>query len=151
MEARKPYPGDVNDTEWACMAPNLALVSEDAKQRACPPREAFNGPRCGVRTGGQWRWMPHDLPPWPAVYQQTRRSLTTGQHLVAFACLELDRAIPIRWLRCVHHSLSAHRTRTLGHDAHGERVWMKWSGGPSVVRAALGCRCRSPADDRQPW
>jgi transposase len=28
-----------------------------------------------VRTGSQWRYMPHDLPPWEAVYQQTRRWL----------------------------------------------------------------------------
>jgi transposase len=41
-------------------------------------REAFNGLRFIVRTGMQWRFMPHDLPPWPAVYQQTRRWLAAG-------------------------------------------------------------------------
>jgi len=24
-----------------------------------------------VRTGAPWRWMPHDLPPWNVVYQQS--------------------------------------------------------------------------------
>jgi transposase len=35
---------------------------------------------CGflVRTGAQWRMMPHDLPPWAAVYQQTQRWLKVG-------------------------------------------------------------------------
>ena len=28
-----------------------------------------------VRTGSPWRYMPHDLPPWEAVYQQTQRWL----------------------------------------------------------------------------
>jgi transposase len=78
MEPRKPYPSDVSDDEWAFVAPYLALVSEDAKQRVYPLREVFNGLRYIVKTGGQWRWMPHDLPPWPAVYQQTRRWLAAG-------------------------------------------------------------------------
>ena len=31
-----------------------------------------------MRTGSAWRYMPHDLPPWEAVYQQTRRWLSAG-------------------------------------------------------------------------
>lgn len=31
-----------------------------------------------MRTGSAWRYMPHDLPPWEAVYQQTRRWLRAG-------------------------------------------------------------------------
>jgi transposase len=78
METRKPYPSDVSDDEWAFVAPYLALVSEAAKQRRYPLREVFNGLRYIVKTGGQGRWMPHDLPPWPAVYQQTQRWLAAG-------------------------------------------------------------------------
>ena len=78
MEARKPYPSDVSDDEWAFVAPYLALVREDAPQRTYPLREVFNGLRYIVKTGGQWRWMPHDLPPWAAVYQQSRRWLAAG-------------------------------------------------------------------------
>src|SRR5215207_5617803 len=75
---RKPYPSDVTDDEWAFVAPYLALVREDAPQRRYPLREVFNGLRYVVKTGGQWRWMPHDLPPWPVVYQQARRWLAAG-------------------------------------------------------------------------
>jgi transposase len=78
MEPRKPYPSDVSDDEWAFAAPYLALVREDAPQRTHPLREVFNGLRYIVKTGGQWRWMPHDLPPWPVVYQQARRRLAAG-------------------------------------------------------------------------
>jgi transposase len=78
MEPRKPYPSDVSDDEWAFAAPYLALVREDAPQRTHSLREVFNGLRYIVKTGGQWRWMPHDLPPWPAVYQQARRWLAAG-------------------------------------------------------------------------
>jgi transposase len=72
-EPRKAYPSDVTDDEWAFVAPYLALVREDAAQRVHDLREVFNALRYVVKTGGQWRFMPHDFPPWQAVYQQARR------------------------------------------------------------------------------
>ncbi len=70
--ARKPYPSDVNDDEWAVVAPYLTLMTEDAPQREYPLREVFSGLRWIVRAGAPWRMVPNDLPPWEAVYQQTR-------------------------------------------------------------------------------
>ena len=75
MPSRKPYPSDVSDEEWAFAAPYLALAREDSPQRTHELREVLNGLRWVVRTGSPWRYMPHDLPPWEAVYQQTRRWL----------------------------------------------------------------------------
>lgn len=76
--ARKPYPSDVSDDEWAFVAPYLTLMREDAPQREHPLREVFNGLRWIVRSGAEWRLMPHDLPPWHTVYQQTQRWLQAG-------------------------------------------------------------------------
>jgi transposase len=67
------YPSDVSDEEWAFVAPYLALCREDSEQREYSLRAVFNGLRYIVRTGGQWRYLPNDLPPWPVVYQQTQR------------------------------------------------------------------------------
>jgi transposase len=79
MATRKPYPSDVSDEEWAFVAPYLALVREDAPQRNHDLREVFlNGLRWVMRTGSPWRYMPHDLQPWEAVYQQTQRWLKAG-------------------------------------------------------------------------
>jgi transposase len=75
---RKPYPSDVSEEEWAFVAPYLALVREDAPQRRHDLREVFNAARWVVHTGALWRWLPHDLPPWDIVYQQTRRWLEAG-------------------------------------------------------------------------
>ncbi|MET3469510.1 transposase [Novosphingobium sp. 1529] len=77
-QRRKPYPSDVCDEEWSLLAPYLTLLPEDAGQREHSLREAFNGLRYIVKTGAPWRWMPNDLPPWPAVYQQTQRWLAAG-------------------------------------------------------------------------
>jgi transposase len=75
---RKPYSSDVSDEEWALVAPYLTLMTEEAPQREHALREVFNGLRWIVRTGAQWRLMPHDLPPWYTVYQQTQRWLRAG-------------------------------------------------------------------------
>jgi transposase len=67
MSERKPYPNDVSDDEWAFVAPYLTLMTEDAPQRDYP-----------LRGGIPWRLMPHDLPPWHTVYQQTQRGMKAG-------------------------------------------------------------------------
>jgi len=76
--ARKPYPSDVKDDEWSFVAPYLTLMRDDAPQRGHDMREVFNGLRWIVRTGSPWRYMPNDLPPWEAVYQQTQRWIAAG-------------------------------------------------------------------------
>ena len=50
-------------------------MTDDAPQRRHSLRELFNGLRWIVRAGASWPLMPHDLPPWEAVYQQTQRWL----------------------------------------------------------------------------
>jgi transposase len=76
--ARKAYPSDVKDDEWAFAAPYLTLMTEDAPQRDHPLREVFNGLRWILRAGAPWRMMPNDLPPWHVVYDQTQRWLRAG-------------------------------------------------------------------------
>ena len=60
------------------MVPYLALVSEDAGQRRHDLREVFNALRWIVRAGSPWRYLPGNLPPWEAVYQQTQRWIAAG-------------------------------------------------------------------------
>lgn len=78
MMTRQPYPSDVSDDEWTLVAPYLTLMKTDAPQRQHDLREIFNGLRWLVRAGAPWRLLPHDLPPWQAVYQQTQRWLAAG-------------------------------------------------------------------------
>jgi len=75
---RKSYPSDVSDAEWEFLLPYLTLMREDAPQREHALRDLFNAVRYVVKTGCQWRFLPHDLPPWTAVYQQARRWLQAG-------------------------------------------------------------------------
>ncbi len=72
------YPSDVTDEEWEFVLPYLLLCREDSPQREHDLRRVFNGVRYAARTGGQWRYLPHEYGPWWAVYQQMRRWLEAG-------------------------------------------------------------------------
>lgn len=78
MLSREAYPSDVSEEEWAFAAPYLCLMREDAPQREHSLREVFNGLRYLARAGSPWRLLPHDLPPWRVVYQQTQRWIKAG-------------------------------------------------------------------------
>ena len=72
------YPSDVTDEEWAFVLPYLLLCREDSPQRRHDLRSVFNAVRYVARTGGQWRYLPNDMPPWFVVYQQMQRWLKWG-------------------------------------------------------------------------
>jgi transposase len=78
MNQHRPYPSDVSDDEWSFAAPYLTLMTEQAPQRRHELRALFNALRWMARAGAPWRLLPHDFPPWQAVYQQTRRWLQAG-------------------------------------------------------------------------
>ncbi len=75
---REAYPSDVSDEEGALVAPYLLLLQEGSGQQEHSLREVFSGLRSVVKTEASWRWMPNDLPPWAAVYQQAQRRLASG-------------------------------------------------------------------------
>jgi transposase len=72
------YPSDVSDEEWSLVVPYLTLMDEEAPQREYGLRDVFNALRWIARAGAPWHMMPHDLPPWQVVYQQTQRWLRAG-------------------------------------------------------------------------
>jgi transposase len=97
------YPSDVSDEEWAFVAPYLALCREDAPQRSHSLRSVFNALRWLVKTGAHWRMMPNDLPPWPVVYQQTRRWIRAG----CFEIMVEDlRSLPLYSQNFLHSSFN---------------------------------------------
>ena len=75
---RKSYPSDVSDDEWEFLLPYLTLMRDDAPQRSHDLREVYNALRYVVKTGCQWRMLPHDFPDWTVVYQQARRWIDAG-------------------------------------------------------------------------
>ena len=68
MNAGQRYPSDLTDDQWSViedLVPKPKLGGRPAKY---PRREIVNGLLYVTRTGCQWRALPHDQPPWRAVY-----------------------------------------------------------------------------------
>ncbi len=130
---RKPYPSDVSDDEWTFVAPYLTLLPEDVSQRKHDLREVFNGLRYLVKTGVHWRMLPHDLPPWPVVYQQMRRWMAAE----CFEAIVHDLRVLLRRAaeRHAHPSAAILDSRTIqstpesgaraGYDGHKRRKGSK--------------------------
>jgi transposase len=90
--ARTPYPSDVSDAEWDFLVPYLTLMTADAPQREYELRAVFDAVRYVVKTSCQWRFLPHDFPPWAAVYPQARRWVAAG----VFAAITHDLRAMVR-------------------------------------------------------
>jgi len=66
--ARKLYPSDLSDAEWAILAPLVPLAKSGGRPRVVEMREIINGILYILRAGEGWRMLPHDLPPYNTVY-----------------------------------------------------------------------------------
>jgi putative transposase len=69
---RRPYPSDMSDAQWAYLEPLLPAVRPGGRPRAHPLREIVDALRYVLRTGCQWRALPHEYPPWQTVYHYFR-------------------------------------------------------------------------------
>ncbi len=74
MNTRKAYPTDLNDKQWQLIEP-LLPKKKQGRDAQHSRREMLNALLYMARTGCQWRMLPHDLPPWEAVYAFWRRLL----------------------------------------------------------------------------
>lgn len=65
--SRRNYPSDLSDEQWQIIK---ALLPKPAKRGRKPldRREILNAILYVVRTGCQWRALPHDFPNWKTVY-----------------------------------------------------------------------------------
>jgi len=69
----KRYPTDLTDEEWARIAPLLPKPAKRGRKPAVDLREVLNAIRYMTRSGGGWRMLPKDFPPWQTVYWWFRR------------------------------------------------------------------------------
>jgi putative transposase len=67
--ARKPYPSDLTDAQWAILEPLIPPAKPGGRPREVDMREVINGILYILRTGAGWRHLPHDFPPHQTVYE----------------------------------------------------------------------------------
>jgi len=66
--ARKAYPSDLREAEWALLEPLVPAPKRGGRPARHGRRAIVNGILYVARGGNPWRAMPHDLPPWQTVY-----------------------------------------------------------------------------------
>src|SRR5262245_20509497 len=84
--ARRPYPSDLTDAQWAKVRPFVVPDEPIGHPRELDTREVVNALLYPVRTGCQWRYLPHDFPDYRSVYYYFdlwRRDGTWGRLLAA--------------------------------------------------------------------
>ena len=65
---RPSYPSDLSDAQWEFIEPHLPPIGGSTFCETVCRRELVNGIRYVLRSGVQWRMLPHDLPNWETVY-----------------------------------------------------------------------------------
>lgn len=65
---RKSYSTDLNDAEWALIAPLIPPAKPGGRHREVDMREVVNAINYLLRTGCAWEMLPHDFPPHQTVY-----------------------------------------------------------------------------------
>jgi putative transposase len=71
-KSQQGYPTDLNDTEWAQIAPYLPKPSATGAPRKHGWRTILNAMFYVVKNGCVWRALPHDFPAWQTVYHYFR-------------------------------------------------------------------------------
>jgi putative transposase len=77
-KSQQGYPTDLNDTEWAQIAPYLPEASSTGTPRLHSWRTILNGMFYIVKNGCGWRALPHDFPAWQTVYHYFRLFRVNG-------------------------------------------------------------------------
>lgn len=65
---RANYPSDLSDEEWEILKPLIPPAKSGGRPRSTDMREVLNGIFYVLKSGCQWRMLPHDYPKWQTVY-----------------------------------------------------------------------------------
>jgi putative transposase len=78
MSTRKSYPSDLTDEQWLLIRPLLPKPHRRGRKQAVSRRGILDAVFYVLRTGCQWRQLPHDFPPWGTVASQFHRWRAAG-------------------------------------------------------------------------
>src|SRR5947209_12432650 len=75
---RTPYPTDLTDEQWKLVGRQLPSAKPGGRPRSTDLREVLNALFYLVRSGCQWRMIPHEFPPWRTCYNYYRAWIAGG-------------------------------------------------------------------------
>lgn len=71
--ATQVYPSDLNEEEWALLAPLIPPAKPRGRPRSVEVRRIVNGLFYVLRSGCAWRYLPREYGPWQTVYWYFRQ------------------------------------------------------------------------------
>ena len=71
------YPSNINDKEWECIKHHFTYGKYGNRSRY-EKKNLVNAVFYIVKSGSQWRMLPHDFPPWKSVYSFYKRAKDRG-------------------------------------------------------------------------
>ena len=77
------YPSDLTDRQWTEIEP----IFSGMREYIWPKRELTDAVLYFVKTGCQWRHLPHDFPPYSTVHSFYRRARNSGLWDKILECL----------------------------------------------------------------
>ena len=69
---RRAYQSDLSDEEWGLIEPHLPAPKATGRPRLHGFREVLDAVFYVLKSGGAWRLLAHDFPPWKTVYHYFR-------------------------------------------------------------------------------
>jgi putative transposase len=69
---RRHYSSDLTNQEWAILEPLIPPPKPGGRPVADARREIVDAILYVLRSGGNWRLLPHDFPPWQTAYHYFR-------------------------------------------------------------------------------
>ena len=78
LSPMKPYASDLSDAEWSILEPLIPPAKPGGRPRSVNIRQILNGIFYMLRSGGAWRLLPHEYPPWSTVYDSFRKWRNAG-------------------------------------------------------------------------
>ena len=87
---RTPYPTDLTDEQWKLVEPFLPSAKPGGRPRTTSLREVLDALFYLVRTGCQWRIIPHEFPAWKTCYNYYRAWIDSGTWNEIIYVLRID-------------------------------------------------------------
>lgn len=81
------YASDLTDAEWMFLEPFLPQEWPIGRPRVHSLRTILNAIFYQLRTGGAWRFLPQEWPPWQTVYYHWRQFCRTGLWTLLYRAL----------------------------------------------------------------
>jgi transposase len=148
------YAGDLNDAEWALRAPLVPCSHPAGRRQTYPLRRIVDAIFYLLRTGAQWRLLPHEYPPRGAVFyhyalwredgtwEHVTQTLRDPERLVVYAREEAGMGARERSLGAAQqdHRIGLDRLRQLRLPCQPSHATAQW-----LVRGYL---CLIPSNKR---